>query len=292
LRQRVVLPYMKLFAVLFTALTSAAALAQPVQFEVASIRPSAPGAADTVNIGLRMDGQQAHIASFSLINYIGLAYEARPAQISGPDWLGETRFDLNATLPAGASTKQIPAMLQALLAERFGLKFHREQKEFPVYALVPGTRPLALKPVTVVPTDDGTVNVAATGSNAGVSVNLGGGASYTFANNKLEGKKLDMPTLVDTLETYMDRPVVDHSNVKGFFDVTLEITAEDYRVMLIRAATANGVVLPPQALRLLDGATTPSLFDAIDKLGLKLEPRRLPLDVIVVDQLAKAPSEN
>lgn len=274
-------------------LTTVAAFAQPLQFEVASIRPSAPTAADTVNIGLRMDGQQAHIASFSLRNYIAMAFDVRPAQITGPEWLAETRFDVNATLPAGSSTKDIPKMLQSLLTDRFGLKFHKEQKEFPVYALVPGNRPLGLRPVAAdAAAQDGKVDVAATGSGAGVAVNLGGGASYTFANNKLEGKKLDMPTLVDTLETYMDRPIVDQSNLKGFFDVTLEITAEDYRVMLIRAAMANGIVLPPQAQRLVDGATTPSLFDAIEKQGLKLESRRLPLDVIVVDQISKSPTEN
>ncbi len=281
---------MKLLAIL---LTTAAAFAQPLQFEVASIRPSAPTAPDTVNIGLRMDGQQAHIASFSLRNYLAMAFDVRPAQISGPEWLAETRFDINATLPAGSSTKDIPKMLQSLLTDRFGLKFHKEQKEFPVYALVPGTRPLALKPVAAdAAAQDGKVDVAATGSGQGVAVNLGGGASYTFANNMLEGKKLDMPTLVDTLETYMDRPIVDQSNLKGYYDVTLEITPEDYRVMLIRAAMANGIVLPPQAQRLLDGATTPSLFDAIEKQGLKLDTRRFPLDLIVVDQISKSPTEN
>lgn len=274
-------------------LTTASVFAQPLQFEVASVRPSAPTAPETVNIGLRMDGQQAHIASFSLRNFLAMAYDVRPAQISGPDWLTETRFDLNATLPAGSGIKDIPQMLQGLLATRFGLTFHREQKEFPVYALIPGTRPLAMKPVAVDPSvKQDAVDIAATGSGQGVAVNLGGGASYTFANNKLEGKKLDLPTLVDTLENFMDRPMVDQSNLKGFYDVTLEITAEDYRVMLIRAAMANGIVLPPQAQRLIDGATTPSLFDAVEKQGLKLEPRRLPLDVIVVDQLSKTPTEN
>lgn len=136
------------------------------------------------------------------------------------------------------------------------------------------------------------MNVAATGSGAGVAVNLGGGASYTFANNKLEGKKLDMVTLADMLEVYMDRPVKDLSELKGFYDVTLDLTQEDYRVMLIRAGMANGVVMPPQVARLLDGATTPSLFDAFEKLGLKLDARKELLDVIVVDQIQKQPTEN
>jgi uncharacterized protein (TIGR03435 family) len=101
-----------------------------------------------------------------------------------------------------------------------------------------------------------------------------------------------MATMVNTLETYMDRPMVNETNLEGFYDVSVEMTAEDYRVMLIRAGSANGIVLPPQVLRLIDGATTPSLFDGIEKLGLRLEPRKIPLDVIVVDQVSKTPSEN
>jgi len=62
--------------------------------------------------------------------------------------------------------------------------------------------------------------------------------------------------------------------------------------MLIRAGVNAGVSLPPQALRLLDGASTPSLFDAMQKLGLKLEARKAPLDMIVVDDARKTPTEN
>jgi uncharacterized protein (TIGR03435 family) len=241
-----------------------------------------------------MDGQQAHIASFSLRDYLGMAYKVRAAQVTGPDWIAETRFDINATLPAGGKPEQVGEMLQPLLSDRFQLKFHREKKEFDVYVLVRNNRPLALKPITIDPAApaDNTVNVSGSGSGAGVSVNLGNGSSYSFANNKLEGKKLDMATLVDMLEVYMDRPLVDQSNLAGFYDISLEMTVEDYRVMLIRAGRANGIVLPPQVLRLIDGATTPSLFEGAEKLGLRLEPRKMPLDVIVVDQISKTPTEN
>jgi uncharacterized protein (TIGR03435 family) len=277
-------------AILFATAT----LAQTPQFEVASIRPSAPNRPDSVSVGLHMDGQQAHIASFSLRDYIAMAYKVRSAQVSGSDWIADTRFDINATLPPGGKPEQVGEMLQPLLADRFQLKFHREKKDFDVYALVRNNRPLALKLVVVDPAAPAAaaVNVSGAGSGAGVSVNLGNGSSYTFANNRLEGKKLDMATMVDTLELYMDRPMVDQSNLSGFYDVSLEITAEDYRVMLIRAGRANGIVLPPQVLRLIDGATTPSVFDAIEKLGLHLEPRKMPLDMIVVDQVSKTPSEN
>ena len=284
---------MKLLALFLSLLVTT--LAQPLQFEVASIRPSVPSnTPNAVNVGLRMDGQQAHINAFSLRDYIGMAYRMRAGQVTGPDWMADTRFDVNATLPPGGKSDQVGEMLQPLLADRFGLKFHREKKEFDVYVLVRNNRPLALKPVVVDPAAPAAsdVNISGSGSGAGVSVNLGNGSSYTFANNKLEGKKLDMETMVDTLELYMDRPMLDQSNLKGFYDISFEITAEDYRVMLIRAGQANGIVLPPQVLRLIEGATTPSLFDAIEKAGLHLEARKMPLDVIVVDQISKTPTEN
>ena len=117
---------------------------QPVkwEFEVASVRPSAPQSAENqVNIGLHLDGSQARIASFTFKDYVAMAYRVKAYQISGPDWTGTDRFDLNAKLPAGATSDQIPEMLQALLADRFQLKFHREKKELPVYALVLGKEP-------------------------------------------------------------------------------------------------------------------------------------------------------
>jgi uncharacterized protein (TIGR03435 family) len=70
------------------------------------------------------------------------------------------------------------------------------------------------------------------------------------------------------------------------------VNADDYRIMLIRVGQKAGVPLPPQALKLLEGASTPSLFDAIDNAGLKLESRKVPLDVINVDEIRRQPTEN
>jgi uncharacterized protein (TIGR03435 family) len=265
--------------------------AQKLGFEVASVRPTPPGDLGAVAVGLHLDGTQARIGSLPLRDYIAMAYKVKTYQVQGPDSLGD-RFDINATLPAGSKADQIGEMLQGLLADRFGLKFHREQKEFQVYSLTRGTRPLALRRNEgAAPTGD-SVTIAATGSNQGVSVNLGGGASYTFAGNKFDGKRLDMDTLVDSLAIYMNLPVVNTSGLDGFYDLTLELAQEDYTAMLIRAARANGITLPPQAQRLADSSSTPSLFDAIEKLGLKLETKKLPLDVLVIEQVAKTPTEN
>ena len=203
-------------------------------------------------------------------------------------------LELNATLPAGTGIKDIPEMMQGMLVERFGLKFHRDKKDFQVYVLERGKKPLALKPSPVdeAAIDRSSVNIAGTGSSQGVAVSLGNGASYTFANGKFEGKRLDIPTMVDTLAMYMNLPVVNQSNIDGYYDVSFEITQEDYRAMLIRAGSASGMQLPPQLMQMAQIASTPSLFDAIDGLGLKMDSRKVPLDVIVVEQVSKTPTEN
>jgi len=268
--------------------------ATKLEFEVASVRPSASSSQNQVTVGLHLDGSQARIFSFSLKELMARAYRVKAYQVSGPDWVGSDRFDLTAKLPAGATADQIPEMLQAVLLDRFQLKFHREKKDLPVYALVLAKTPLKLKEAPAGVEDDGppATNVAASGSSAGVSVDLGHGSSYTFANNKFEAKKLDMDMLAAMLERYMDRPIVNLTALKGKYDLTLEVTQEDYQAMLIRAALTAGLVMPPQALQLLDGNSTASLLDALQQAGLKLEARKSPIDILVVDQARKTPTDN
>lgn len=274
----------------------AQAPAGKLEFEVASVRPSAPQSADNrVAVGLHMDGLQVRINSFTFKDYIALAYRVQAYQITGPDWMGSERFDVNAKLPAGGTTAQIPEMMQALLTDRFQLKFHRDKKDLPVYAVSVGKPPLRLTEVAPTPQDEPNgpaVNVSGSGGANGVSVDLGRGSSYTFANNKFEGKKLTMDLLCRMLERYVDRPVVNQTDLSGYYDITLELTPEDYQAMLIRAGINSGVVLPPQVVRLAEGNSAASLLDAAQKVGLKIEAKKAPLDQIVVDQVLKTPTAN
>jgi uncharacterized protein (TIGR03435 family) len=287
-------------AVAIALLSAAPALAQTpgrqLEFEVASIRPSSKDLRDAapVALGLRMDGSQARIGALTLRDYIAMAYRIKSYQVVGADWLATERFDVNAKLPEGSTVDQIPGMIQSLLAERFGLKFHREPKEMPVYALVRGKPPLKLTdsrvdPEALAPT--GAVNISATGGAGGVAVNLGNGSSYTFTGGKFEGRKIAGRVLADVLERYTDRPIVDATDLNGTYDFSFTVTPEDYQTLLIRAAVNSGVFLPPQALRLLDNGGDP-LSDALSQLGLKLESRKAPVDLLVVDQILKAPTDN
>ncbi len=268
-------------------------------FEVASIRPSAPGPPPQgVAAGARIDGAQFRTTYLTLKDYIGVAYRLKLYQISGPDWIGTDRFDVAATLPDGTLPAQIPSMMETLLEERFQLKLHREKKEFPIYALGIAKGGLKMTEAPRLPELENAdprapQEFTGGGSNQGVSINLGPGSSVSFSNNKFEAKRLTMPSLAGTLERFLDRPILDMTDLKGSYDFSIDVTADDYRAMLIRSAVVAGVVLPPDVLRLLDSASSPeSLFDGLTKLGLRLEPRRAPLDVVVIDGALRTPTEN
>jgi uncharacterized protein (TIGR03435 family) len=266
------------------------------EFEVASVRPSGPPRLD-VQVGLTINGAQARFAFLSLKDYIGMAYRVKNHQIAGPDWLASERFDIAAKLPDGGSEEQVPEMLQALLAERFQMKSHLEKREFPVYELAVAKTGLKLKESAAGPEDGADtqrkgVSIAAAGGNGGAAINLGNGSTLAFTENKLEGKRLTMADLAEMLSRFVDRPVADVTGLTARYDLTLEFTPEDFRTMMIRSAVSQGIVLPPQALRLLDAGSNASLFDALQKSGLSLESRRAPLDVVVVDSMQKVPTEN
>jgi uncharacterized protein (TIGR03435 family) len=264
------------------------------EFEVASIRVATEQPLNAVAVGLQVDGSQVRISYLSLKDYISIAYQVGLNQIIGPDWLGSQRFDIAGKLPDGASRTDVNEMLQALLAERFRLKAYREMKEFPIYALEvakTGFKATQTATADVVETADA-VNVAAGGTAAGVAISFGEGSSFALGTSSFEVKKLSMRIMADMLTRFLDRPVVDMTNLKGGYDLVLPIAPEERMPMLIRSAVAAGVILPPQALALLDGSSMGSLMDSMKKVGLSLEARRAPLEVIVVDSMQKTPSEN
>jgi uncharacterized protein (TIGR03435 family) len=266
------------------------------QFEVASVRPSQPTGTERVDIGVHVDGAQVRIVTLPMRDYIARAYRMKLYQVTGPDWLTSERYDVNAKLPAGSTPDQIPEMLQSLLEERFQIKLHREKKELPVYALTIGKPPLKIQesaPDPAAPAaPKGTSNVTASGSAAGVSVDLGNGSYYTFNNGKFEVKKVSMEMLARQLERYVDRPIIDMTDLKRTYDLSFAVTTEDYQTMLIHAAVNAGMMLPPQVLQLLDNSSIASLMDGLQQLGLKMDARKAPLDVLVIDQLSKTPTEN
>jgi uncharacterized protein (TIGR03435 family) len=279
-------------------LVLAALLVFGQEFEVASIRPSAPSAPGQPIAGLHIDGAIVRYSALSLKLYLGMAYNLKNYEISAPDWMASERWDITAKLPDGSDPKQIPEMLQALLRDRFKMKMHRETQDFPVYGLVIGKGELKLKESTADPAAESSespkqsVNVATSGTGTGTTVTYGNGSYFTLDDNKFKGKKLPMAIISGALARFADRPVVDMTGLKGNYDFTMEFSPEDFRAMMIRAAIAQGSVLPPEVLKLVDASSGDTLFNAVDKLGLKLEPRKAPLEILVIDQALKIPTEN
>jgi uncharacterized protein (TIGR03435 family) len=263
------------------------------EFEVASIKPTttAPLGAQ-VHVGVQIDGAQVHCTYLSVRDYIRIAYKVKEYQVAGPDWLASDRYDIHAKLPAGATREQVPEMLQTLLEERFQIKMHRDSKEFPVYGVVVGKGGLKLKESPLDPETQAGVNVTATGGARGTTLTFGRGAYFTLADNRFEARKLTMAQLADSLGRFVERPVVDMTELKGTYDLTLEFTPEEYRVLLIRTALSAGVALPPEVMRFLEGASDESLFKGLQAMGLKLESRKAPLEVLVIDSASKTPIEN
>jgi uncharacterized protein (TIGR03435 family) len=283
-------------AILITPGFTTPAFAQKTpEFEVASIRPTAgSGRLDAAaSVGLRITGSQVRISGLSLKDYISMAYDLEPPQVVAPEWVAQQRFDISANIPADGTREQIPQMLQALLADRFELKAHKESREFPIYALTVSKGGLKVKGTPVDPSaaQPAAIEASGGGSGAGIVINLGPG-TFSLASNKLEVKNLTMADLATALTRFSERKTVDATGNPDRFDFSLDLSQEDYQFALMRAAINNGVVLPPQAMRFLDAAPSNVLGQYLAKTGLELEERRAPLDVVIVDSVLREPTAN
>ena len=284
-------------AIAIAFLITACAIAQN-QFEAASIRPAST-TEERVDIGMHIDGSLVRFNYLSVLACMRIAYEMKPYQFIGPEWIVTLHFNIVAKLPAGATQDEVRGMLQNLLLDRFQMTVHREKRDFPVYAMTLGKGGLKLKetaPDAVAPAADApksSLDVKATGSAAGVFADLGNGAYFTFADNHLIGHKLPMWRVADLLSTFMDKPVIDMTGLGSStnYDFALAITADDYRTMQSRGALKSGISLPPEAAQLAD-LPTDSLSAAIEAAGLRLEGRKAPQDVIVIDHADRTPTEN
>ena len=298
-------------------------------FEVATIRPAKmPSQADVLSgkmhVGMKTDAARVDIGFLSLNDLICAAYKVKSYQISGPDWMNSfgERFDVLAKMPEGATKDQVPEMLQALLAERFKLVIHHDSKERPVYALIVGKNGSKLKPAppdepapaaksadstdlgdeNAPPKDAGPQMKFRTNSDgSGTATVRGpeGPAKMSFGPNgmHLEFETMTMARLAETLSRFVDKPVVDQTELTGKYQVALDLAMEDLK----NAARSMGAAIPGAAPVSGDAVKLPSdavsdpsgsVFKSVMELGLKLEPRKLPLDFIVVDHIEKMPTEN
>lgn len=148
------------------------------------------------------------------------AYKVRDFQIVGPDWMSTARFEIDAKLPAGANTDQIPEMFQALLEERFKLTWRSETKEMQVYGLLTGKDGPKLKPAEM-KTDNQPMAMGTDGKPRPM-VMFGGSSSAVT----ITAPSASLLTLVGVTSRFTDRPVVDETGVEGQYDFRLTFAPE------------------------------------------------------------------
>ena len=255
-------------AVLFAV---AAAAQSPPRFEVASIKPSPRPPVGPV--GARIGPSQARFTFASLRNYVAAAYGVRDHEIAGPGWLATAMFDIVAKMPEGAASSQVPAMLRTLLEERFHIRTHREPRELPVYALELAARGprLVRLPDEAPPPGPFTAESGPVGGRR-VS-DLGDGGRFAVGDNRFEATRVTMKALADLLAPFVDRPIVDMTALEGRYDVSLQLTPEDFQPLMSRSAA---VAVP----------------DALERIGLKLRASRSAIEMLVVDSIERTPTEN
>ena len=230
-------------------------------FDVASVRAADPGKeVDRHQHRIHTTPGNVVMRSAGLDEMVMWAYHVEFYQFAGPAWMQSARFDIVAKAPGPASDDEMRAMMQRLLASRFGLVVHHEKKELAALALVATKDGPKLKP----------------SDSQGESEFRGEGNGRPV----LHLNRMSMHEFATLLSEPMRKPVVDLTGIPGTFDILLDATnyappppapgehreREDEGYMVVRAIQ--------------------------DQLGLRLEPRKLSMDTLVVDHAEKNPTEN
>jgi uncharacterized protein (TIGR03435 family) len=299
---------------LFAGQLSAAGL----EFEVASVRLAPPITPELIQSGklrqgITMDGGRVDFAGTPLTGLIAYAFGVPQNRITGPDWMQGQRIDIQAKLPAGATEDQVPAMLQTLLADRFKLTIHRERKDQSGYALVVAkggakVKPAApdAEPAAPPPADPNTPPPSTTiapfgGSQVRITEdpkNRGGTASNPLLgtvrfSESPSGLRLEAPNttfegLAQLLTELMRQPVVDLTELKGRYQVVLDLVlngGDD-------PGPRGGQDGPGGAAASAPDPRINAVIGALDKIGLKMDSRKMPVETIVVDHVEKTPTDN
>jgi uncharacterized protein (TIGR03435 family) len=245
-------------------------------FEVAAIKLNNSGSGDSDSGTNNGRFTATNVSLKNIMQYD--AYGIPGSRIlDGPKWLDSTKFDIQAkmddsaadrlrTLPRDQRKLETQAMFQQLLADRFKLAVHWETRELPVYALIVARKGPNLQPA----------KEPAEGPNIS--------SNETRSGYQLTAKGVTMPELAEALTQALSRElghgVIDKTEIKGKYELTLKWTPDTGAAAIATAGVASSA------------DSGPSIFTAVqEQLGLKLEPAKAPVKVLVIDH-AEMPSEN
>jgi uncharacterized protein (TIGR03435 family) len=292
-KQTLLLPVALLF---IKALHAQVPAPDRLEFEVASVRPAAPLGKDELPATRggpgSSDPERITYRAIALRDLIMEVYGIGLLQLSVPDQFRfRLRYDILAKIPRGTTKEQLNMMVQKLLVDRFGMRFHREPKQFETYKLViaqggPKLKDTAFKsdlsaaemsnpPARHDP--DGTVYAA------GRIV-----SPMRDGRRVVSGGKLTMEGLANYLERKLGGPVADATGLTGEYDIKIEVSPVGFALSPANAnALSNGY--PPDSA----SVPAPNIFQALERqLGLRLEKSTVMLDMMIVDHLDEVPTDN
>lgn len=263
------------------------------------------------------DPSHITLTNMSLSDLIQYAWDVKSYQVQIPGSLDSARFDIAAKLPAGATKADARIMVRKLLTERFQLALRHSSKEASIYGLMvakggprfkasapqqpgdaapaPGDSPLSLAPgqQPTVGKDGFPQLPRGAGRRGGVIMMMAPGGRMRMISNAVTIEKF-----IEALSMQLDRPLVDMTGLTGTYDITLDF-APDPAIMQARMAAIGGAAPPGMAPESRETAIAPdsvntaSIFTALpDQLGLRLESRKGPVDLLIVDSARKTPTEN
>jgi uncharacterized protein (TIGR03435 family) len=309
-----------------TAAAGAGAATATAAFEVASVRPAAVIDQATIFAGLRagrrpesmhIESDRATFKYESLKQLAAYAYKVRAYQVSGPDWMTTDRFDIAATLPQGATRDDVPAMMQALLTDRFKLAAHLETKEHPVIGLMLAKGGAKMKEVPAAAALDesaelkpGETKVDSADGTTILSRNVDGSTTYKMGvrgtmtirvdgqtgTMHLEGDAMTMKGLANMLTSLgggNGRQVVDLTGLTGHYDVAVEFSLSE----LVASLRDSGIDVQVGGgggggSTASDPSGDATVSGALSRLGLKMQPTKAPVEQLVIDHVEKVATEN
>ena len=263
---------------------------QKLEFEVATVKPAAPLTGRVAPRGGpgTADPERVNYTYVSMKNLLMSAYGLPINQVFGPSWIDSEHYDIVAKVPPGATKEQVNVMLQNLLADRFKLVVHRETRELPLYELVVGKNGPKIKPYVEDPNapkpEPG--RPFATGKD-GNPIPRPGSLIMTMSQGKrrVTASKQSIggsPGLATVLGAELGRPVVDKTGLTGDYDYTIEFRPQ-----------GPNAAPPGQQIPEPNDSDAPDILVAVqEQLGLRLEAKKGPIEVVVVDRGERSPTEN
>jgi len=244
----------------------------PTEFEVAEIKVSKPGAqpGGSINPG------RVEVFAITMKEMLNFAYDVQEESITGgPKWMDTDHFDVVAKTPTAVPFEDMRVMLQNLIVQKFKFTFHKEDQPMPVFALTVGKRTAKLKD-------------ADPSNRSACKASIGDGTRTFTCQNTTMAQFAEKAR--GAAPGYVNHPVVDLTGLKGAYDFAITWTPSQ----LLGGAAGRGGDQPPGGAPV---ASTPNgsitFFEAIDKqLGLKLESKKYPQPVMVIDHLERLPADN